>query len=480
MRRLVPALAASALLGAAPVAGRERADLLIRHVAVVDVEHGRTLPDQAVAVRGDTIVASGRDSDVAGRWQGARWVEGRGRFLIPGLWDMHVHFGGGPALVAENEALLPLYIANGVTTVRDCAGDLPNQVLAWREAVRRGTLTGPTIYTSGPKIEGLKPIWKGTLETGSEADVDAAVSKLKALDVDFVKITDSTLDPKLFLYAVGAARRAGLPVSGHIPMADTIEQALDAGISSIEHLDYAFKPGAPDEAAIAADFAAGRITRAEADRRIDEGFDPAVAAKAWRTMAAKGVAVTPTLLVSRTIAYLDRDDHSRDAYLAYIGPGLRQTYQWRVDRAAKATPAEIARRHAHVEKMAAILPGLRRAGVTIMAGTDAGFLNSFDYPGQALHDELALYVRYGLTPAEALASATRAGPGWFGKLDRYGAVARGKAADLVLLKADPLKDISATRGVDAVVLRGKLYDRKALDALLAATRAKVAAWNRAR
>ena len=104
--------------------------------------------------------------------------------------------------------------------------------------------------SSGPKIEGIKPIWKGTLETGSRADVDAAIAKLKGLRVDFVKITDSTLDPQLFLYAVAQARAAGLKVSGHIPMALTVRQALDAGLSSIEHIDYAFKAGAKDEGAI--------------------------------------------------------------------------------------------------------------------------------------------------------------------------------------------------------------------------------------
>ena len=120
---------------------------------------------------------------------------------------------------------------------------------------------------------------------------------------------------------------------------------------------------------------------------------------------------------------------------------------------------------------------LQEAGVTIMAGTDAGFLNSFNYPGFGLHDELALYVKLGLTPQQALASATRAGPAWFGKLDRYGSVETGKAADLVLLDADPLADIGATRAIRTVVLRGSVYDRPALDKLLGDARARVARWN---
>ena len=276
----------------------------------------------------------------------------------------------------------------------------------------------------------------------------------------------------------GDAGAGGLRVSGHIPQADTIEQALDVGISSIEHLDYAFKAGSREEAAIVADFAAGRIDGAQAGKRLDASFDPAVAMAAYKRMAAEHVFVTPTLNISRTVAYLDRENHADDPYLAYIGPKLRKTYDWRIQRAAQADAATIAYRHAHMERVGAILPMLQKAGVTIMAGTDAGFLNSFDYPGQGLHDELGMYVRYGLTPAQALSAATRAGPEWFGKLDRYGAVGVGKAADLTLLDRNPLTDISATRAIRSVVLRGKLYGRAALDAMLTSARDQVATWNR--
>jgi imidazolonepropionase-like amidohydrolase len=460
-------------------AAREHADLLIRHVAVVDVEHGVTVPDQAVASRGEKIVAVGSDTAVTQAWDSARQVEGSGRFLIPGLWDMHVHFGGGPALIEENKALLPLYVAYGITTVRDCSGDLADEVLRWRGAIAAGTLLGPTLLSSGPKIEGIRPVWKGTLETGSEADVDAAIAKLVALRVDFVKITDSTLRPELFLYAVRRARAAGLRVSGHIPMADTVGQAVDAGISSIEHLSYAYKAGVKDEAQIAAQFGAGTLTRAEAQARLDAGFDAATAMQAYRNLRDHGVYVTPTLQIERTLAYLDSEDHSHDPFLAYIGPGLRATYQWRIDRAARATPAEVAARHREYEQTAAVLAMLQQAGVTIMAGTDAGFLNSFDYPGLGLHQELQMYVQKGLTPAEALRSATRAGAAWFGRLDQFGAVAPGRQADLVLLERNPLEDITATQAIQAVILRGRLEDRAALDALLAQARAQVARWDAA-
>jgi imidazolonepropionase-like amidohydrolase len=482
MRRLelrthLPALIAALSLASLPAVAQTHADLLIRHATIVDIEHARLIADQAVVTSAEKIVAVGRDAAVANSWKADQTLDATGRYLIPGLWDMHVHFGGGVDLIEENKALLPLYVAHGITTVRDASGDLPDQVLEWRGAIASGALFGPTLLSSGPKIEGIKPIWKGTLETGSQADVDAALAKLKALGVDFVKITDSTLKPDLFLYAVSRAHAAGLRTSGHIPMALTVRQAVDAGLSSIEHIDYAFKAGVKDEAAIAAEFAAGRIDRAEANRRLDAGFDRATAMRAYAYFASKGIAVTPTLNGGRILAWLDRDTHENDEYLAYIGPKLRKTYEWRVQRAAQADAAAIAQRHAHFDREANVLPMLQQAGVTIMAGTDAGFLNSFNYPGIGLHDELSLYVAQGLTPQQALSSATRAGPAWFGRLDRYGVISQNKVADMVPLDRDPLTDIEATRAIRAVILRGTLYDRAALDRMLGEARTQVAKWN---
>ena len=453
------------------------ADVLIRHATIVDVEHARLIADQAVVTAGDRILAVGPDGELTKAWKASKTLDAGKRFLIPGLWDMHVHFGGGVDLIEENKALLPLYVAHGITTIRDCSGDLPEQVLAWRREIASGALFGPTLLSSGPKIEGIKPVWKGTLETGSEADVDAAIAKLRALGVDFVKITDSTLKPELFLYAVSKARAAGLRTSGHIPLGITVRQAIDAGLSSIEHMDYAVRAGVKDEPAIAAAFAAGSIDRAEATKRLDAGFDPAAAKSAYEYFAEKGIAVTPTLNGSRILAWLDRDTHAKDEYLAYIGPKLRATYDWRIQRAAQADAAAIAARHVRYDRSASVLKMLQQAGVTVMAGTDAGFLNSFNYPGIGLHDELSLFVANGLTPPQALSSATRAGPGWFGKLDRYGAIGKDKAADMVLLDRNPLEDIQATRSIHAVILRGTLYDRAALDGMLSRARAQVAAWN---
>ena len=471
------AAAFAALVAATPaLAERQPADLLIRHATLIDVAGGRTVADQAVAVRGDTIIAVGADKRLSSSYQAKQSIDATGRFIMPGLWDMHVHFGGDQ-LIEENKALLPLYVAFGVTTVRDCAEDISNSVLEWRSAVASGKLLGPTIYTSGPKLEGYKPLWKGTIEVGTPAEVDVALDRLQAMRVDFVKITDNTLKPDIFEYAVKAAKARGLKTSAHTPYALTIEQAAKDGLSSVEHLDYLIKAGSPQEASIGTDYAAKKLSYGEASDKFVETFDPTYAAQEYRRLAKLGIYVTPTLNMSRILAYLDREDHRNDAGLALVGPGLRKTYEWRVERAAKATQAQVAARHKEYELSLKVLPMLRDAGIPILAGTDAGYLNSFNYPGIGLHDELQRYVEAGLTPREALASATITGAAFLGHSDRYGALAKGKAADVLILNANPLKNISATRDIQGVVFHGRWFDRAMLDGMLQTARQKAGAVN---
>ena len=474
--RYLTAMAVAAVMGAAPAQAvpRQSVDLLIRRASIIDVATGKVVSGRSIAVSGDDIIAVGTDTAIARRFVARQTINATGRFVMPGLWDMHVHFGGGPELIEENRNLLPLYVAHGITAVRDAAGDLGPSVLEWRGQVAAGTLLGPTIFTSGPKLEGYKPLWKGTIEVGTPAEVDAALDRLQGMKVDFVKITDNTLKPEIFAYALKAAKARGLKTSAHTPYAFTIEHAARTGLGSVEHLDYLIKAGSPQEAAIGADYVAGKLSYGEASDRFVETFDPAYALAVYRRLAEFGLYVTPTMNMGRILAYLDRDDHSKDAALATIGPGLRKTYEWRVERAAKAKPAEVAARHKEYELSVKVLPMLRDAGIAILAGTDAGYLNSFNYPGQGLHDELERYVEAGLTPREALATATITGPAFLGHADRYGVIAKGKAADILILDANPLKDIRATRSIRGLVIKGKWRDRPALDALLAQARAKTA------
>ena len=465
--RIVLPLAALLAAGLPPAASAQEApvDLLITGATVVDVWSGALLPDRAIAIRHDSIVSI-TASPGAGRSAARRVVDARGKFVIPGLSDMHVHFGGGPALVAENRNLLPLYVAHGVTAVRDAAADLSGSVVAWRDSIARGQLQGPTIFTSGPKLEGINSVWPGDLEVGSRADVDAALDSLQALRVDFVKLTDNTLDPALFLYALGEIPKRGLKSSAHVPQPIAVRDAVEAGLGSIEHMSYAIKAGSPREAELSRARAAGSIpTRVPPEDAVAR-FDSATAMATYRLMAHRGTAITPTLLISRTLAYLDRDDHADDEYLQYIGRGLQATYRGRVERAARDDSVAVERRHRVYEFSSAKLPLLQRAGVLILAGTDAGFLNSYVYPGIGLHQELELLVTAGLSPLEALRATTINGARFLGREGRTGTVERGRVADLVLLDRDPLRDIRATHAIHAVVLRGAYLDRATLDGML--------------
>ena len=224
----------------------------------------------------------------------------------------------------------------------------------------------------------------------------------------------------------------------------------DSGRSNICHTRSRCRRGNPG----------GARRRHPADIRLGKcggAFD------SWRNEAP---ALTPTLNISRTLAWLDSEDHTKDEYLKYIGPGLRATYSWRIERQAGSTPEAIARRHANYEFSSSKLPLIQQSGVLILAGTDAGFLNSYDYPGIGLHDELGQLVKAGLTPLQALQASTINGARWLGKESRYGTLARGSASDLVILDGNPIADIGATRHIHGVVVRGQYLDRAKLDSML--------------
>lgn len=461
MRRYL-CLLASALWAMSSTQAQSAPDLVITGASVVDVRTGAVHPGQTIRISRGII--TGIANDAAGSLPpGARVIDARRKFVIPGLWDMH----GGDALITENRNLLPLYIANGITTIRDAAGDVSPSVLAWRDSIAANQMLGPTIFSSGPKLEGIKPIWPGTIQVGSRADVDAALDRLTAMHVNFVKLTDNTLKPDLFLYALGEITKRGLKSSAHIPQPIAVRDAVDAGLGSIEHMSYAIKAGSPREMDLSRDRAEGHMPDRVPPENAMAAFNEAIAMDTYRHMAAHGTAITPTLTISRTLAYLDTDDHSKDPYLKYVGPGLQATYRGRIESAARADRAGIARRHASYEFAKSKVPLLQKAGVVIFAGTDAGFLNSFVYPGFALHEEMELLQSSGLTPLQVLQAATINGARWLGVDAHTSTIDVGKVADLVLLDENPLQDAKATRAIHAVILKGKYLDRATLDGMLA-------------
>lgn len=446
-------------------AQRIKADLIINNINIVDVVNNKTLLHQSVVIYKDVIKATGNYKDIQSRYKAISTIDGTDKFIMPSLWDMHVHFGGD-TLIGENKLLLPLYTAMGISHVRDCAGDISDSVIAWKKAIQEDRLEGPSIFTSGPKLEGIKSIWPGDLEIGNENELDIALDSLQKLHVDFVKITDNTLEPSLFLKSIKAARKRGWKVTGHIPATMTVATYANAGLSAIEHIGYLQRAASDKEDSITQLRAAGKINSKEASALYLNTFNKLVAIENFKKLSDNHTAVVPTINGSFKTAYLDQYDFSKDAYLKYLGPAFKRTYSWRINRASNDNAEAIQLRHASFEAAANLLPVLYKAGVIILAGTDAGFLNSYNYPGLGMHEELAIMVKYGLTPQEALLCSIVNGPMFFGLQNDYGAVAKNKKADLLILNANPLDRIQNTQQISGFIRKGKYLDRKDLNDLL--------------
>lgn len=443
----------------------KQVDLVIDHVNIVDVVNNKILVDQAVYIKKDKIIATGSSNNLNKKLTAKQRVVAKGKYIMPSLWDMHVHFGGD-TLVEENKMLLPLYTAMGISHVRDCAGDISLAVIEWKKAIQNNELLGPTIFTSGPKLEGIKSIWPGDLEIANEVELNKALDSLQKLKVDFIKITDNTLSPDLFLNSIIAARKRGWKVSGHVPATMNVATFSKNGLSAIEHIGYLQRAASANEDSITNWRAIGKINSREASELYLNSFDSVIALQKFKTLAANGTAVVPTINGSYVTTYLDINDHQNDDYLKYLGPALKRTYDWRVKRASNDNADAIQFRHKNFEAAASLLPLLYKAGVTILAGTDAGYLNSFNYPGLGMHQELAIMVKYGLSPQQALICSIINGPAFFNQSKDYGAVLTNKKADLLILDKNPLENIKNTESINGVIRKGVYMDRKKLDSIL--------------
>ncbi len=447
------------------------ADLLIKGATIIDIKTGELLEGKVIAVRADSILSVFDERDL-NQYSATSEFDATGKFIIPGLWDNHVHFGGGDTLIQENKNLLPLYVTHGITAVRDAAADISPSVLQWREEIAHGKLFGPTLFTSGPKLEGFQSMWAGDIEISTVEEMNKGIDSLERMKVDFIKITDNTLKPDLYLEIIREARKRGFKTSAHIPYSLTMEQVSSAGLGTVEHGSYLLKASSTKEMELTEQIASGKVTYRDVLPEILSTITEEKAMSTYTMMAENGTAVVPTLNISFTTSYLDQQDHANDAYQRYIGKGLLKTYNWRVERAAKDDEKAIALRHATYEKTKSLLRWVQKSGIKIVAGTDAGYLNSFVYPGIALHQELQLFVEAGLKPLQALQSSIVNGPWFLEKSSKYGAIESGKFADLVVLNENPLLDIKATQKINAVILKGKVFDRKVLDHLLEEIAAK--------
>lgn len=464
MKKIIPLLLTLGFAVGAHAQQPSRSYVLY-NVNIIHVEDGSVEYGKAVRIENDEIVAIGDFKALKNSVAASARIDGKNKFLIPGLWDMHIHLEGAE-LVEDNKALLPIFLAYGITTVRDCASDLGKQVLTWREEIAQGKLVGPNIYTAGRKLEGKNSIWKGDLEIENEQELNSMLDTLDSDKVDFVKITENTLQGDLFLKSVKAAHARGYRVSGHVPVDVTINQLADAGYTSVEHASYLLRLGG-DEPRIQADLHAGKITKAEAETQYTNTFDQARAVAQYKKLGERGLFVCPTLIGSYQLAYLKETDHSKDQFLNYLTEKFVSNYQWRIQRMANETPAQLQQRKDRLELLKTQLPLMQQAGIKLMAGSDAAAHNTYVYPAESLLQELEIFQQAGLTPLQILKSATLAGAQYFGVADKTSSIASGKNADLVLLDENPLKDIRALRKVNSVIVRGTLYSRAQLDKFLA-------------
>ena len=438
MRLLSTGLLSLGLVATAPAALRGQVAIAITGVTVIDVRDGGRLRDRTVLVRDGRIVAIVPAS--ARVPPDARVIPGRGRFLIPGLWDMHVH-----SPLPSAERLLPTFAEWGVTSVRDMGSDAA-MVLRWRAAIASGTLTGPRIFLAGPILDGPlgRPMpaehrrWR--IEVTSTHHARTIVDSLAGLGVDFIKVHER-LDPDVFHAIVQRARERGLHAAGHIPSLAGPDAAIAAGVRSIEHL-------------VNIPIACGVETQAIQPRtgfeRIFGACTTTDLAPLYSRFAAAGIWHTPTLIVQRHLA-LGPQGARGDPGTARMPEDLRLT----IERITPVDPGRTRESRRRVERLFAKrveqVGAMHRAGVKLLAGSDGPMVA----PGWALHEELALLVRAGLSPLDALRAATIEPARYFNTTDSLGAIAVGQRADLVLLDADPLRDIRNTRRIRAVIANGR-------------------------
>lgn len=468
-------LAALAVLCAGRVAAQAApAPVAITHAAVIDVESGRTLPDQTVVVRDGRIAAVGPAASVAVP-AGARVVDGRGKWVIPGLWDMHVH----AAFPGLDRLTMPLLVANGVTGVREMFSRL-DWVDSTRARINRGTLLGPRMVASGHILDGAPPIWPGSVVARNAEEARHAVDSLAAAGAAFIKVY-SRLSPEAFAAAADEAKRRGIPFAGHVPSLVTVEAASDAGIATIEHLTGVVGACSPLDPASRGEVAnavtssggwdsAGAVSRRQAPRMM-AAYDPAVCARVAQHLARNGTVMVPTLVTLHATGFLDDSTFAQDPRLRYIPRMMLAQWNPRADfRFRVLTPADWANRHALYQRQLEVARVLHDNGVRFMAGTDLA--NPYTYPGFSLHEEMELLTRIGLTPLQALQAATLE-PARFLKLTgSLGTVAQGKDADLVVLDADPLADIRNVARIHAVIVRGRLVDAAERERILATVAAQ--------
>ena len=436
--------------------------LVITNVTIIDVTGGAVAPDMTVVITGDRITEIGPAKNVSAP-KDAQVLSGAGKYLIPGLWDMHVHW--------YLKDYLPLFLANGVTGIRQMWGmPMHHQ---WRKEQQSGTLAGPRMVIASPIVDGPNAIWQGSVSVATEAQARDAVNKARQDGADFIKIY-TRLTRDAFFAIADETRRLGIPFAGHVPQAVTVAEASDAGQKSIEHLtgilmacssreDELRKELASAASANPSQFSSPRFR--QLNRATLDTFSEEKATALFERLKRNQTWQCPTLTVLRSTTSLADPTFTNDPRLKYMPSSVRTQWDPTKDfRFKNRTEEDNQISRMLFRKQMDIIRPMRRAGVEFIAGTDV--LNPYCFPGFSLHDELALLVEAGLTPLEALQAATINAARYQSKEKELGSVEKDKLADLVLLDANPLEKIANTQKINAVVMNGKLINRAEIERML--------------
>jgi imidazolonepropionase-like amidohydrolase len=408
-------------------------------VTVVPMDRERSIPNQTVIVRGDRIVEIGPAASVKVPAAGVR-VDGRGQFLIPGLAEMHAHIPGGQAADSVVERTRFLYVSGGITTIRGMLGHPRHLELRARAA--RDELLSPTIYTSGPSFSG------NSVPTAESAR--KLVLEEKAAGYDFLKIHPG-IRREVFDTLAATAQRAGIRLAGHVPLEVGLDRALETRFATIDHLDgyleAMVRDGSPVPASESAFFG---MNLAE---YLDESRMAALVAATKRA----GVWNVPTQVLMENLILVPAAELAARPEMRYVSAAARA--QWAESKGGllEGTGASEASARRMIEVRRRLIRALHAAGAGLLLGSDAPQV--YNVPGFSTHRELEALVAAGLTPWQALETGTRNVAEFFGALKETGTVEQGKRADLVLLEADPTKDIRNTTRQAGVMLRGRWMPR---------------------
>ncbi len=418
------------------------------------------LEDQTVVIRDGHIEAVSRAADVDSRQM--RVIDGHGKWLMPALADMHVHFWD------PTEA--NLFLANGIAHVRNMWGAPLH--LAWQQKVKSGEVPGPRVTTTSPIVDGAGPdgrtIWPGSVLLATPEEAGPLVARLADRGYAQIKAY-SALQPEP-LRALGAAAKArGIPITGHCPSSVRYEQAIDAGMSCFEHL-AAIENGHLRDGGHQLPVAANRIERFRLLPQLDLESIHVLADR----LAREQIWNCPTLVVLRQMT-LSRDDALATPHLEYVRPHTRDAWDPKEDFRFRAMPftrdALVAAAREADEVLRRVVGALRDAGAPLLLGTDTP--NPYVVPGFSIHQELAHLRGAGLSPYEVFRTGTTEAARFLGQQDDWGTVAPGRRADLVLLSRDPLRHVDALRHVEHLFVNEHEFDRPALDELLAERRDEV-------